>query len=448
MSKLTIATFVLAMALVAYVMFTQPGSRSSEVKTGEGAPLFAKSELPVDDISRMTLARKGEATLVFERTKSGWMQTQPFQCPMDSISVQRLAAAAADLRVKDTSKSETASTLTAENVLLSPPLAEVTYEWPGHSIDVELGRKGLAGLAYVRVKGSDVIEVVNQSLHERALGMDPKEWRDRAIFHDIGPEADKIEREDSPTAHMVLVRERKTWKMLMPVETRVDQAALNDYLDALGRAQFAGVLFDQAEAIAQFGLSPAQATLSVTTSTPGQAARVQVLSVGAKCIATAQDRFAMSDSAPIIWQLAPQALAALFRPIQNFIEPTGAGVNPADVKQVVIRTAEGQFTMQRDLDKWVAPEKGGVEVNAALANELMDQLTKLRASAIDVREYPREEEIATVTLYGFDLKAITTVRIAREKDSGKLIMENGDNVLRVYPASLQMKLTAGDFGVQ
>ena len=51
-----------------------------------------------------------------------------------------------------------------------------------------------------------------------------------------------------------------------------------------------------------------------------------------------------------------------------------------------------------------------------------------------IAQYPRDVEIATITLEGYDLLPLDSVRIARDPESGGLILENGDNVLRLHPA--------------
>src|SRR5262249_36261559 len=143
--------------------------------------------------------------------------------------------------------------------------AEVTYEWPKGKTVVQLGRQSVAGRAYVRIAGDPRIHVVGQRLHERILGMDPKEWRDRAIFRNIGVESERIEWTQGQ-AKMTLARERRTWKMLEPAATRLDTTSRDAYFDALGRAQVAGFIADQpsTDELSKFGLAEPVATLTVT----------------------------------------------------------------------------------------------------------------------------------------------------------------------------------------
>ena len=51
--------------------------------------------------------------------------------------------------------------------------------------------------------------------------------------------------------------------------------------------------------------------------------------------------------------------------------------------------------------------------------------------SIAIGQYPHEQEVATVVFAGYDLSPIDSVRIAKTAD-GEWILENGDNVLRLY----------------
>jgi hypothetical protein len=117
------------------------------------------------------------------------------------------------------------------------------------------------------------------------------------------------------------------------------------------------------------------------------------------------------------------------------------------VKAVAIRTDTGELRLERDLEKWRAPEHNMAEVNADHVQELLDQLCTLRARDVQFKPYPRELEIAMVTLFGFDGRAIDTVRIAQETTSPSTALENGDNVLRVFPQGLKFRLLPADYGL-
>ncbi len=435
------------------------------VSRGDGQPslveatsrrLLTLSQLPIDQVTRIAVKRGDDEAWVFQRTESAWKQVEPFEYPMDPFSIRQIASLARELEVVETIDPQAfGSAQDLASVSLHPPLAQVRYEWPGGTVTLELGRRSLANRAYLSVAGDPAIYVVGQQLHERAIEMDSREWRDRTVFRGVGPEAARIELQYGTSNKLVLARERKEWKMIEPVRTRVDPVGLDAFLQALGTARVGGFILDQPPDLSKFGLTVPAMTLTVVTSdqpasAPGAGASSmsQRLLVGGRVGAGSQDRFAMIEGRPVVVKLTEPVLRALIRQPQDLAAPTASGVQPADVKTIIIRHQGAELKLQRELERWRAPEHQDVtEVSSALVQELLDHLTALRASNIELREYPRDQEVGTMTLYGFDEKALDTIRIARDPQTNYWYMDNGDNVLRVYPAGLKLRMTPSDFGL-
>jgi len=376
---------------------------------------------------------------------------------MDPYSIRQLANSARDIESLDAIPvDQLTGGQSLQTLSLQPPEATVEYSWSSGSLKLELGRRSVAGRAYLRIAdGRDQrIHIVTNKLHDRAIDMDPREWRDRTIFHNVGVDSDRIEWEQGDD-RLVLERDRRQWKITQPVQTRIDPGNRDVYLQDLGRAQATGFILDQPDDLARFGLANPVLTLSVTTTVKGEGevasttpARVkQTLLIGSRIGAGTQDRFGMIEGRPVVLRLSAAGIAALFKQAADLASPTASGVNPADVKGIVIRSADGEVRLEREMETWNATSHASASVDAGNVRELLDQLTQLRAPQVDLKPYPRDMEIATITLHGFDGKAIDTVRIAQEKDTGRWALENGDNVLRVFPAGLKIRMTARDFGL-
>jgi hypothetical protein len=457
----TIIALLLAMLSVGAAIYTGDGWSEPRLPTAQQRKLISPEQLPVDELIRITLKRAGKPTLVFSRTGAQWRQIQPFEYPMDPYSIRQFAILAREMDAVDRLEpddlklnSDRAQSLAA--MQLDPPAAEIMYDWPNGSLTLQLGRRSVAGRAYIRIAGEDPIFVSGYKLHERALETDPKEWRDRTVFHDAGVESARVECEQGGAAKMVLARDRKQWKMLEPVQTRIDSMARDAYFQALGVAKASGFILDQPTSsdLGRFGLAPAVAAVTVTSAggspvapEDGVAATTQKLLVGARVSANSQDRFGLIEGRPVVVRLSGAVLGAIFRQPENLIEPTGSGVQPADVKVVVIRAAGTELKLERALERWRAPELGGAEVNPAHVQEMLEQLTQLRAPAVQISPYPADMEVATVTFHGYDGKAIDTVRIAQDKQTDRWMLENGDHVLRLFPAGLKIRMTAADYGL-
>jgi hypothetical protein len=154
----------------------------------------------------------------------------------------------------------------------------------------------------------------------------------------------------------------------------------------------------------------------------------------------------MVEGRPAVVRLPEAVLLAFFRPVSSLIDPTASAVLAANVKTVVVRGPAGELRLQRDLERWRAPELG-VEVPGRVAEALLEQVTVRRAARIEVGQFPSELQVATVTMIGFDGLPLDTVRIARDAETGGWGLDNGDNVMRIFGAETQIPLTPADFGL-
>ena len=318
---------VLGVAAAIAVHRAEPAGQSRSLASFR--PLFASGVVPVEVVDCITLQREGEPAHVFVRDDDRWRQTEPFDYPMDAYSIQQLADLAEALNVVEVLDEDVLSGSPGSEAAmgLDPPRATIAIAWPGGSVELKLGRLGVAGRAYLKVSGYEKVYVVNQDLHDRALRMDPKEWRDRSIFHNVGVDSDRIEIAVGGSA-TVLQRDRKQWRMIEPARTRVDDLALDELLQALGRAVIGSFIIDQVGDLSRFGLTNPAASLSVTTTRlieiDGEVARqpqTQRLLVGARIGVGSQDRFAIVEGRPVIVRLSDAVLAALFRPVIQHIKP-------------------------------------------------------------------------------------------------------------------------------
>ena len=452
--KPTILVLLLATLGVVGALLVSQGDLRGDGQTAGPTVVLSREQLPIDQVTSITLRRGDEPTLVFQRSDRGWQQIEPFAHPLDVFSIRQLLVQAAHIEVTEQlDLRELQGGRSEEALVLNPPRAELTLQWPDGAVTLQFGRRAVAGRWYVRIRGYEHVYVASGDLHDRIVEMDPKEWRDRTIFTGADVDADQIIVQQGAN-RTVLKRERKQWLMMEPVRTRLSDPARDELFSALGRARSDGFILDQPDDLAKFGLAEPVASIEVVrTDVQSQGDEIvrvetsQRLLVGARLAIGSDDRFGMIQGRPVVVRLPEAVLRAFFGARESLIALTASGVVPADVKSLVIRTEQGELRLVRDLDRWRAPEFS-MEVPAGTVNELLEQLTSLQAAQIRIQEYPQDLQVATITMRGFDDRPIDTVRIAREEDTGRWWLENGDNVLRVFAESLQLRLTPGDFGLQ
>ncbi|MEM7229560.1 MAG: DUF4340 domain-containing protein [Planctomycetota bacterium] len=452
----TIIVFVLAVISVTGAMLFDRQQRTAGAATDLATVQLLPTDFSVDDVDVIELQRGDGTPMVFTRDGTGWWQTEPFRFPMDPFSIRQLAVIARELAVRDVIeiKNDDASTSRAA-LRLEPPAATLTLRAGERAITLNLGRRGVAGRAYLQRDGESTVCVVDAALHDRAIDMDPREWRNRTIFRDVDVECESIERTQGDV-RLVLQRQTRRWDMMQPVATRVDADAIEAFLSDIARAELANFVIDQPDDLADFGLAVPVARLDVRSTqsrvTDEGTTRVpvtQTLLIGAQAAAGTNDRFAMIEGQPVIFRLPATAIVQIFLlPPEYLIDATGSGVAASDVKSFVVRHPAGEFRVTRDLEDWKTEVDGEIlTLPYAYVEELLSNLTTLRAPRLEVSPYPRDLERAMVTLYGFDRRPLDTIRIVHDPTSDEWKLENGDNVLRVIADDVEWRLTLADYGV-
>jgi len=234
------------------------------------SPLVAPDAIDTDKVTEILLDRGGVRHR-FVRTGNAWQQTEPVVHAVDGWSMRQLvgkllkAEAVRSVRLSE-SKQQSEQELVQAG--LSPAAARIELregaasDGPGRVVAVELGRRSLAGRAFARVVAPvarEGYQVVDAELHEYALGRDPKEFRRRDLFPDLG-EVDRVSYR-TEGGELVLERAGRDYAVRAPVRTRADRVQVEEFLDALRRSKSAGFVADRPAELSVYGLAPAIATL-------------------------------------------------------------------------------------------------------------------------------------------------------------------------------------------
>jgi len=452
--KPTIVVFVLALVSAAAAMYTFKSDHKGNIRTPGGpAPLLTPEQFPRDEISKITLKRSGDAPIVFSRTNAGWAQTEPFAFKMDQFSMRQLLVLPEQVTVSEIiSQSQQTGNLSASELSLSPPIAELIYEWENEKIKLQFGRRAVAGRWYVKIANQDPVYIATGDLYERTVEAETKEWRDRTIFTSASINSDKLV-VSLGNNKVELVRDKKQWKMATPVQTRLDDVAMDEIFRALTSAKSGGFIQDQPSDLSAFGLAEPTGAVEVywteIISEDGEIVRKtkhEKLMVGTSKGIGSGDRFGKMQDQEVVFILSEKTLRGIFRDADTLVARTASGVVPTDIKAIEIHTSNGMLRLERVLERWAAPQHN-INVPTHYVNKFLDNLTNLPAPDIEIKTYPIDLQVASVTFIGFDSFPMDTVRIAKDPELNKWAFENGDNVLRIFPGSLELRLTPEDYGI-
>lgn len=420
---------------------------------GTRQPMVPREAFDAERLAEISLVR-GETTYRFVRRDGAWWQTSPIEHAVDGWSIRQFASRvmkAQSVRSVDLAKDE-ASALAAAG--LAPPQGRI--ELVEDAVDgaaprrvvVELGRRSLAGRAYARVIEPPAAraryEVVDGTLHELALERDPRDFRRRDLFVDLG-EIDRVELSagESTTA---IARAGRVYRIDGPIKTRADRQQCEELFDAIRRARSEGFIVDNPAELAVYGLDPPAASLSVQS-----AGRNMRLRIGDPVSIGAQDRFGLLEGTKSVVRLPAAVLAGIAPRADRLIDTLATGVRSPDVGAIEIAQGMARIVLRRETSGWTATvsEPGVADstgsADAAAVARLLAALTETRAASVKLSQFPTERSLASVTLRGFAGEALDTVRIATGA-AGGLEFENGDGVLRVH-GNIDLPLTRQELGI-
>ncbi len=392
--------------------------RDQTVSIEQSKLLISDSPILFDDIQQISIRKNGEV-FEFEKNGGSWIQHKPFTYRMDASSMMSLIRAVQGVHLIGKAHSTTDVSM----VGLGEGANSISVSDGNEEITVLLGRKTLGGRAYARL-GESPLVFVDQSLHRTAIDTDHRFWRDTRLFPNFSIDGVRIERIMNGN-RLLLDRTEGRWKMIEPVEVEVDEDLLLEWIGRISVARVSSFVVDTPVNLAMFDLLDPVASFSVRN----QQGDTHKLFVGGRVSAGSQDRYVMVEGSPVISKISWDLLSPLFPAPEIFVDSTGSSVSRFDIKQITIRTDGQEIVLERNLDQWLNAE--GVHVNRELVDTLLTWLLETKPPAVSIEQYPIESEIATVVFSGYDLMPLDAIRIARLED-GSLILENGDNVLRIH----------------
>jgi len=440
--KETMMMVVMAVVLGA-VAFLSMDLADDSPKAGLSGPLLDRETFPIPEFNRIELTR-GDEHWLFVREGDEWWQLEPFRAPIEGRNLMAVAERAVDLQVVD--RFVPNDDLSLESLNLDSPEAMMTFGWDGGSRGFRFGRRGVAGRGYLQLDDDPVVLVINQSLHSSVLDSDPTTWREPLLFPGFDIEGRRIRRVVGDQ-ELVLERSGRKWTFESPMKTRTDEEAMGTYVVELARANAMGVMLDQPESLSAFGLDDPLALVEIVEKD----GRSRKLMIGDRVGGRTQDRYAMIEGIPSVMRIEARILAAILEDPIRLVDPRATGISSSSVKSIIIRSPGQEIALERDLDRWLATSHDDVEVPADRVEALIELLTDIPGSEVAIMdEYPRNLEVGTITLVGYDQRPLDTVRVLREtpEDGLRWGLENGDGVIRIHPTLLNVPLVERDWGLR
>ncbi|MEZ6234168.1 MAG: hypothetical protein R3B68_08260 [Phycisphaerales bacterium] len=285
------------------------------------------------------------------------------------------------------------------------------------------GVASAAGRAPVRVEAPDAnarTGLTTDALHAVFARTGLLAWRDDRAMPGVARDAGNLQITVSTggqSLRLELARVQGRWGLLDPVVERAEGQVVQSSIEALGRLQVLSFR-DDAQAAA-LGLDQPRVTLAVAGGRGPDAYRWQI-EVGSPASADANQVFVRltgqrgdgpADAqtlGPVYGVLALDGLSGVFMNAEAYLARTTLATTPADVRQFVIRSADGQraWRYERTIDGWTVLSPGATAPRPATAVEaqaiplVLQTLAEQRATAVALTEQPAFEPIATFEIEG------------------------------------------------
>lgn len=439
---------------------------SRAVQMNEGfAPVFPAGSVPWSRIERIEISRGPNDRFEFVRRDGRWFQSAPFEFPMDGARLMEVVDQATGLTARIASTdgaTETAEFLESTGLGANAP--SVTLAWnDGGAVTVRLGRRLPAGFAWIDLGGEHAQpRAARSALHDAALLNDLRQWRQTLLFSRADVDCDRLVCEsagrDGALQRLEIVRDGSAWKVVSPIATRADRAAVERWLEALARAQASGFVVDRPIELMPFGLDTPSGIVEIhasmrKTDADGRVSlqpMVERLEIGAPIRAGASERFARLTNQPeAIMEIDGTAVAAAIPPTLLMIDPTATGQRPSDVRAIRLEPVGGEaLRIERLGSDWNMADVSGIHVAmVGKVDALLGKLCDSRAAEIMLSAAPADLVVGRIVLESFDGREISSIMVSRERNDGRFGVDDGSGVLRIFPPSLGLRFDAASYAI-
>ncbi len=420
--------------------------RLSGDNTSQSKLLF---EIPVDQVATIELQKQGR-TLLFERIGDTWQQTRPYVQSANPVAINNLLVALAEARVLQASPLSELPTRAG----LDDTAPSIKVTWPQGGATLRVGKSHPAGLAWLADTDKNIGGPGSQEMHRLLVDGDPVQLRSARLFDRSGAESDRVlVQANSGTARLEIVLEKKDgrWCLIEPVESRADNIAIADFLEAVARLEHEGFVDDAPQDLALFGLAQPAATVSIRSLDVSKGVvSEEVLEIGGDCAAGPGGRFGKRRDRPGVFQLEMRSLSTLFPPSAAFIDATMLGVDPVEIKSIAFENASGEPIAQlvRSVMQWqltlAAQSSTPQPANMQRVRDLLQTLCTARATDLAKETIAQNMVVAKFVV---TLSSGATIHLVVGKDSqGRWLVGDGGNLTRVYPATLAFPIEPALFG--
>ncbi|MEY4094282.1 MAG: hypothetical protein RLZZ53_1481 [Acidobacteriota bacterium] len=416
----------------------------------DGAEALGKVfTVEADKINELRISYQAESALL-KKDNSGWKLVEPIQVeadPPEAIGVTTALNNIDIVRVVDENPSDLAQ------FGLANPNIIVSYKTEnGGAGTLKLGNKNATqGELYAQMNDEKRVFLVN-AFQESSFNKTPFNLRDKKILKFDRDNADSLVLSKGATA-MELARTGSDWKVVKPVPSRSDFAAVEGFITRLSSANMSQLIEGGDKELAKYGLDKPSMTVTV-----GSGSSKTVLEVGAT---EGGATYAHDPARALVFTVDSTMQTDLNKNFDDYRKKEVFEFRPFTLAKLrAVLDAPGgpktyEFEKQKpatpaDPETWKVTRVGGAShvADQATMDDLLTKLVEIKADSF-VASAARTglDKPALVVSASFDEGKFERVRFGQGHDDAFALRDGETGVAKINMSSLAVALRAFDVAV-
>ena len=398
------STLVLVLVLAGLVGYIYFVDSKSEPNAAEIKEKVFGGTLSTTDIEDLQITTGGE-TAHLQKGDAGWELVEPARASADENELNSITTSLAGLEVQ---RVVAESPGDVKQYGLDPARIEIAFRSKGQKEPrrIAIGEKTpTGGDLYARVPGQKRVFLISSYL-DSTLNKTPFSLRDKAILRVDRDKVDGLELTTGSTT-VQLSKSGADWKIVKPVAARADYSTAEAALERLATAQMVGITEPDAASLAKYGLDKPTATLTVAM---GSSRATVTLGKTENAVVFAKDA-----ARPMVFTVAPTLKDDVVKSASDFRRKDLFDARSFTVTRAEFRRSADTVVLEKSKGKdgkdvW---RKGTADVDAMKADDLLTNVTSLRASSFDEKPHASLKMPVLVVTLTYNENKMETVTFGR-----------------------------------
>jgi hypothetical protein len=444
----TLLLVVVLAGLGGYIYFVD-SKRPAATPDGSPAALGKVFTVEADKINELRVTFQGESTLL-KKDNAGWKLFEPTQVEADPPEAIGVASALTNVdivRVVDENPTN------LDQFGLAKPGIVVEFKAEGGaSGTLKLGNKNATQGEIYALRNDEKRVFQVSAFQETSFNRRPFDLRDKKILKFDRDKADSLVLTKGSTS-MELARTGSDWKVVKPVPSRSDFAAVEGFITRLSSSNMSRLIEASGMELARYGLDT-----PVMTVTIGAGSAKTVLEVGAT---EGTDMFARDPARSLVFAVDSTLQADLNKNFDDYRKKELFEFRPFSLVKLraVLDAPSGPKTYEfekqppktpADPETWKVTRDGGASHTAdqATMDDLLNKLVGIRAeSFVEAKGKTGLDKPALVISASYEEGKFERVRFGQGNDDAFGLRDGETGVARINRESLAAALKAFDVAV-